>query len=123
MRNSLVQVKFYVPDRMRGEFLRNSPFPLSGGLNSSLIIDGVPYRYLVYNYVNMDDSDECLKVMIQYYLRMVSLHHEECKYFFYSVNDVMVRVSIGEDSLSDSDIQFKNIDELSMEEVLNLIKK
>lgn len=123
---SLVQAKFYVPEASRGEFIENSPFKLSGGLKSSWLIDGVVHSYITYVFED-DDSNDKLRTMIQYYLDFVVKHQEYEKYFFYSVDDVMVMVHQGEDSNNkwgtQDGIQFTNIDDLSMEEVLALTRE
>lgn len=123
---SLVQAKFYVPETSRGEFIESSPFKLSGGLKSSWLIDGVVHSYITYVFED-DDSNDNLRTMIQYYLDFVVKHQEYEKYFFYSVDDVMVMVHQGEDSNNkwgtQDSIQFTNIDDLSMEEVLALTRE
>ena len=90
------------------------------------MIDGVVHSYITYVFED-DDSNDNLRTMIQYYLDFVVKHQEYEKYFFYSVDDVMVMVHQRENSNNkwgtQEDIQFTNIDDLSMEEVLALTRE
>lgn len=122
----MVQVKFYVPESLRGEFIQSSPFKLYAGLKSSWLIDGVVHSYITYVFKD-DDSNDKLRIMIQYYLDFVVKYQEYEKYFFYSVDDVMVIVHQGENSNNkwgtQDGIQFTNIDDLSIEDVLALTRE
>lgn len=124
--NNMVQAKFFVPETSRGEFIQDSPFKLSGGLKSSWLINKIVHSYITYVFED-DDSNDKLRTMIQYYLDFVVKHQEYEKYFFYSVDDVMVMVHQGDDSNSNrgiqDSIQFANIDDLSLDEVLALTRE
>ena len=80
----MVQVKFYVPESLRGEFIQSSPFKLYTGLKSSWLIDGVVHSYITYVFKD-DDSNDKLRTMIQYYLDFVVKYQEYEKYFFYNL--------------------------------------